>query len=190
MKLSEWPRANGVSRQSATRWFHCGVLPVRARQLASCTILAGEPARDADGVAIYARVSSSDQRGDLGRQVADLAEYLAAGGTAPAKVVSGVGSGRNGHRTRLLSLLRDAPVGTIVVGHRDRLARFGVGCLEAAFAAQGRKLVVAEPAGVSDDLVRDMAGVLTSFCARRYGRRPAERRAGLALAAASADQAA
>jgi len=31
------------------------------------------------------------------------------------------------------------------------------------------------------DLVRDMAGVLTSFCARLYGRRSAKRRAGLAL---------
>ena len=32
VKLSEWAKANGVSRQSACRWFHAGVLPVPARQ--------------------------------------------------------------------------------------------------------------------------------------------------------------
>jgi len=42
VKLSEWARANGVSRQSATRWFHAGVLPVAARQLTTGTILVDE----------------------------------------------------------------------------------------------------------------------------------------------------
>ena len=151
-------------------------------------ILASGQARGADGVAICARVSSCDQRGDLGRQVADLAEDLAAGGTAPAEVVSEAGSGRNGHRTRLLSLLRDASAGTVVVGHRGRLARFGAGCLEAALAAQGRELVVAGQAGVSDDLVRDVAGVLAGFCARVCGQQQAMRRAGLARSAGSTDR--
>ncbi|MDA8102250.1 MAG: IS607 family transposase, partial [Nitrospiraceae bacterium] len=31
MKLAEWARDNGVSRQSAARWFHAGILPVPAR---------------------------------------------------------------------------------------------------------------------------------------------------------------
>jgi putative resolvase len=71
-----------------------------------------------------------------------------------------------------------------VVEHRDRLARFGVEYLEAALAAQGRRLVVVEDAEVADDLVRDMVEVLTSFCARLYGRRSAKRRARLAVEAA------
>jgi len=37
---------------------------------------------------------------------------------------------------------------------------------------------------VEDDLVRDMVEVLTSFCARLYGRRSAKNRAGKALEAA------
>ncbi|MGH9071140.1 MAG: IS607 family transposase, partial [Acidimicrobiales bacterium] len=67
MKLSDWAKQNGVSRQSATRWFHAGVLPVPARQLATGTILVDEPVKTVPGVAIYARVSSADQRGDLDR---------------------------------------------------------------------------------------------------------------------------
>lgn len=184
VKLSEWARVNGVSRQSATRWFHAGVLPVPARQLATGTILVDEPEREAGGVAIYARVSSADQRGVLDRQVARLVVHLTTSGLAPTRVVAEVGSGLNGHRARLLGLLRDPAVGTIVVEHRDRLARFGVEYLEAALAAQGRRVVVVDDAEVDDDLVRDMVEVLTSFCARLYGRRSAKRRAELAVAAA------
>jgi putative resolvase len=75
-------------------------------------------------------------------------------------------------------------VTTIVVEHRDRVARFGVEYLEAALAAQGRRLVVVEEAEVADDLVRDMVEVLTSFWARRYGRRSAKGRASIAVEAA------
>ncbi len=77
----------------------------------------------------------------------------------------------------MLGLLGDPGVGTIVVEHRDRLARFGVEYLEAALAAQGRRVVVLDDAEVANDLVRDMVEVLTGFCARLYGRRSAKRRA-------------
>ena len=184
MKLSGWARDNGVSRQSAARWFHAGVLPVPARQLATGTILVDGPAQAASGVAVYARVSSGDQRADLDRQVARLVEHATGAGLAPTRVVSEVGSGLDGRRTKLLGLLRDAGVGTIVVEHRNRLARFEVEYLEAALAAQGRRLVVVEDAEVADDLVRDMVEVLTSFCARLYGRRSAKRRASVAVEAA------
>ena len=136
------------------------------------------------GVAIDARVSSADQRGDLDRQVARLVEHVTTNGMSPTRVVSEVGSGLNGHRTKLLGLLRDPSIGAIVVEHRDRLARFGVEYLEAALVARGRRLEVVEETEVTDDLVRDMVEVLTSFCARLYGRRSAKRRAESALAAA------
>lgn len=184
VKLSEWAKANGVSRQSACRWFHADVLPVPARQLATETILVEEPPAGRAGVALYARVSSGDQRADLDRQAARLTMQATADGLAPTKVVAEVGSGLNGHRTKLLSLLKDPEVTTIVVEHRDRLARFGVEYLEAALAAQGRRVVVVEDAEVADDLVRDMVEVLTSFCARLYGRRSAKRRASAAVEAA------
>jgi putative resolvase len=72
----------------------------------------------------------------------------------------------------------------IVVEHRDRLARFGVEQLQAALAAHGRRLLVADPIETTDDLVRDMVEVLTSFCARLDGRRGARNRALRALTAA------
>ncbi|BCI80309.1 hypothetical protein MTY66_19340 [Mycolicibacterium sp. TY66] len=70
--------------------------------------------------------------------------------------------------------------------HRDRLARFGVEHLEAALSAQGRRIVVPDTGKTGDDLVRDMIEVLTSMCARRYGRRGARNRAMRALTATKA----
>ena len=65
----------------------------------------------------------------------------------------------------------------VLVEHRDRLARFGVEYLEAALAAQDRRVMVADPGETADDLMRDMIPVQTSMWARRYGRRGARNRA-------------
>lgn len=97
------------------------------------------------------------------------------------RTVTGIGSGLNGRRPKLRALLADPTVATVVVEHRDRLARFGVEYIEAALSAQGRRLFVADDAEVADDLVRDVTEVLTSLCARLYGRRSARRRAEAAL---------
>ena len=89
----------------------------------------------------------------------------------------------NGRRTKLMKLLRDASLGIIVVEHRDRLMRFGFEYLEAALASQGRRIIVVDESEVKEDLVRDMTEVLTSFCARLYGKRAAANRARRALEA-------
>jgi len=51
-------------------------------------------------------------------------------------------------------------------------------------SAQGRRLVVVDEAQVDDDLVRDMTEILTSLCARLYGKRAAANRAARMMAAA------
>jgi putative resolvase len=97
------------------------------------------------------------------------------------EAVSEIGSGVNGQRPKLKRLLANPTVQTIVVEHRDRLMRFGAEYVEAALAAQGRKLMVVENTEVKDDLVQDMLEVLTAFSARLYGRRSARNRAQKAL---------
>ena len=96
-----------------------------------------------------------------------------------------VGSALNGHRRKLLALLRDLSVGRIVVEHWDRFCRVGSEYVAAALAARGRELVVIDSAEVDDDLVRDMTEILTRRCARRYGKRAAANGAKRAVAAAA-----
>jgi len=82
----------------------------------------------------------------------------------------------NGHRKELLRLLADPSISIIVVEHRDRLARFGAEFISAALAAADRQLQVINQTECNDDLVQDMVDVLTSFCARLYGKRAAKNR--------------
>jgi putative resolvase len=145
------------------------------------------PPDGAGRTVVYARVSSHDQRADLDRQVARMTQWATAQALSVDEVVVEVGSGMNGKRRKLARVLADATATTVVVEHRDRLARFGVEHLEAALSAQGRRVVVVEPGEVDDDLVRDMTEVLTSFCARLYGRRGARNRAEKALGCARHD---
>jgi putative resolvase len=65
----------------------------------------------------------------------------------------------------------------LVVEHRDRLARFDVEHVDATPSASGRRLVVLDPAQTTSDLVGDVTEVLTSMCARLYGRRAGKNRA-------------
>ena len=140
-----------------------------------------------EALGLYARVSSHDQRADLDRQVARLSEWAAQSGQPVVRVEAEVGSGMNGSRTKLRRLLADPKVTTVVVEHRDRLARMNAELVEAALSAHGRRLVVIDDGEVDDDLVRDMTEVLTGFCARLYGRRSARNRAEKALRCARHD---
>ena len=196
MKLVDWARRQGISYKTAWRWVKDDAMPVPWRQMPGGTILADAPIDDSPAaVALYARVSSHDQRGDLDRQLARLSQYAAQQELHVVESVGEVGSGLNGKRRKLLRLLSDAKIGGIVVEHRDRFARFGsagsrASCatpalghpwpseyLEAALAASGRRLIVVDSSEMNDDLVHDMIAVLTSFCARLYGRRSARNRA-------------
>ncbi len=90
----------------------------------------------------------------------------------------------NDRRRKLNKVLSDPTIGTIIVEHRDRLARMNAGLIESALNAQGRKLIVVDDTELDDDLVCDMTEVLTSFCARLYGRRAAKRKTDATLKAA------
>ena len=185
MNLTDWARQNGIHPQTAYRWFRNGTLPVPARRVGPRTVLIETDPASPAGVALYARVSSHDQRSDLDRQLGRLVAWAAEHQLAVTHTVAEVGSGMNGARPKLRRLLSDRTVRCIVVEHRDRLARMGSEYVEAALLGAGRRLVVVDPAEVEDDLVGDMTEVLTSLCARLYGRRSARTRANRALRSAA-----
>ena len=128
----------------------------------------------------YARVSSSDQKNDLQRQADRLKAFVNLG-VKDAQVVTEIASGVNDKRQTLNQLLKDPTVATIIVEHRDRLARVNAGLVESVLEASGRRLIVVDDTGLDDDLAGDVTEVLTSFCARLYGRKSATRRAQRAL---------
>ena len=186
VNLKEWAEREGVAYVTARRWFAAGKLPVPARKVGGL-ILVEEAVPAPEGItAVYACVSSADQRPDLDRQVARVTAWATEQGLTVGRVVTEVGSALNGERRKFLTLLRDPSVPVIVTEHRHRFARFGAEYVEAALAAQGRRLLAADPSEVDGDLVRDVTEILTSLCIRLYGRRAAAARAARAARAVEA----
>jgi predicted site-specific integrase-resolvase len=177
MRLSQYAKTMGVSYKTAFRWWKAGRLD--AYQLETGTIIVRDPvATEASpNVALYARVSSNDQKEDLERQVQRLKDYAASRGYQVTKVVSELASGLNDTRPKFLKLLTDPSIGIIVVEHRDRATRFGFHYIEQLLQMQGRRIEVIFPREIDHDLVEDFIAVITSMVSRIYGRRTSKRRA-------------
>lgn len=190
MNLKQWAATQGISESTARNWYREGKLPVKARKVGGLILVdeTDSATGDRGKTVVYARVSSSDQKSDLDRQVARVTTWCASQDIPVDDVVTEIGSALNGHRRKFKALLSNKGVTRIVVEHRDRFARFGSEYIDAALSAQGRELVVVDPAEVDDDLVRDMTELLTSMCARLYGKRAAENRARRAMEASAHDE--
>jgi putative resolvase len=178
MKLKDYARQQGVSYRTAWRWWKAGKLP--GRQMDTGTILIEtEPARantPLQRVAIYARVSSAENKGNLESQAERVATYCAARGYQVATLVKEVGSGVNDARPELLALLDDQSIGLIVVEHKDRLTRFGFRYLDTLLRGQGRAIeVVNQAENGTEELLADLTAIVYSFCDRLYGQRRAKR---------------
>lgn len=192
MLVKEWARREHLHPQTVWKWCRTGKMPVPVEHTPSGMWLVHDPKYETpmpmnaerSRTVCYARVSSADQKADLQRQADRLKSFSIGMGVENPEVVMETGSGMNDRRRKLNRLLADPNVGTIVVEHRDRLARMNAGLVESALKAQGRRVVVVDDTELDDDLVRDMTEVLTSFCARLYGRRAAKHKAQAALKAA------
>lgn len=187
IRLSDWARQYGMSTQSAWRMLNEGRLPgdlevERVGRLWYVILPDDTPAMLTVG---YARVSSYEQKSQLEPQANRLWAYAGQNGIVLDSVVSEIASGLNDRRPKLLSVLGDSRVNRVLVEHRDRLARFGVGMVDAMLQSRGGGLLVIDEQELDDDLVRDMTDVLTCFCARLYGRRSAANRAKRAMSVAS-----
>src|SRR5215468_4047782 len=115
MKLREWAKQQGVSYRTALRWFHGGTLPVEAEQMATGAIIVKlEPVLEDQKAALYARVSSSDQKTILDSQIVRLTHFAVDNKLSIAAVITEVGSAMHGKRPKLLKLLRDQSIKIIV----------------------------------------------------------------------------
>jgi putative resolvase len=178
MKLSQYAKKAGISYKTAWRWYKAGILDAYQTPTGMIVVRDPQMERDLTGrIALYARVSSADQKSDLERQVQRLRDYAAARGYQVAQEVIEIASGLNDSRPKFLKLLADPTIGTIIVEHRDRSTRFGWNYITTLMQAQGRRMEAVFPDETKDDLVNDFVSIITSMAARMYGRRGSKRRA-------------
>ena len=120
---------------------------------------------------IYARVSSYKQKADLERQ-ADYLQSL----YPESEVIKEVGSGLNYNRKKLKTILErimSGDVKQLVVGHKDRLARFGFDLLRWICELNDTELVVCNNTQLSPqrEIVEDILAIVHVFSYRLYGLR-------------------
>ncbi len=179
MKLSDYAKQQGVRYETAWRWFRDG--KIKGRRVGKHTILieeeeTGEHTSE-QKVAVYARVSSTENKSNLESQAERLVAYCTAKGYQVAKVVKEIGSGVNDSRPKFLALLEDQSINLIVVEQKDRGTRFGFRYIETLLRVQGRGIeVVNQAENGTEDLLADLISIIYSFCARLYGQRRAKRK--------------
>jgi predicted site-specific integrase-resolvase len=179
MKLSDYAKECGVTYRTVWRWWKSGNL--EGYQQPSGTIIITDPPkrskRAISKVAIYARVSSSENKTNLETQCERLQNYCSAKGYQIGKIVKEIGSGVNDDRKALMKLLKDPSIEIIVVEHKDRLTRFGFNYINQLLKLQGRSIeVINTVEDKKEDLIQDFVSIITSFCSRLYGQRRCKRK--------------
>ena len=175
LKISQYAKNHHVTIRTVWRWIKEGKL-VTEKTATNRTLIIIDEAKELK-VAVYARVSSSENKDNLDKQKNRLIDYCNARGYKVDKVVIEIGSGLNDNRPKLEALLLDISINLIVVEHKDRLARFGLNYIEKLLALSGRKIEVLNPVENDEqDLIQDFVSIITSFCSRLYGQRRTRRR--------------
>ena len=124
----------------------------------------------------YCRVSSSDQKEDLQRQIEYVSQYCIANGYQ-FRVISDLGSGLNYKKKglqELIELICSSSVERIVVNYKDRLIRFGFEMIEHLCSIYNVKIEIinlTEDKTYEEELVEDVLSVITVFSAKLYGAR-------------------
>jgi len=132
--------------------------------------------------AVYARVSSHDQKKDLERQKERLIAYAVEKGYEVVATITDVASGLNENRKglrKLFKLAEEKKIDVVVVSYKDRLTRFGFKYLESYFKSHGVEIEVVNGDVNRDarkELVEDLISLVTSFAGRIYGMRSKKRR--------------
>lgn len=185
LKPKEFCELVGISYRTFKRWVSDGKIYVvwtpsgrmRVPYSEVERILGKKPEAKETRTIIYARVSSTDQKSDLERQIQYLTQYCSAKGYRVVDVISDVASELNTNRKGLLKLFDyvvNRQVDVVVVTYKNRLTRFGFEYLEYFFRQYGVRIEVVygeEPKDTYQELIEDLLTIVTSFAGRLYGMR-------------------
>ncbi len=172
----------GISYSTLLRWIKEGKIRVVITEGGKYRIPYSEikkyvERREETRAVIYTRVSSSDQKEDLERQINYLTNYATAKGYKITEVLKDIGSGLNTQRKGLLKLFKlieSRSIDAVLITYKDRLTRFGFEYLEEFFNAMGVRIEVIfgeESKDLTQELVGDLTTIITSFAGKIYGMR-------------------
>lgn len=171
IKISEYASLVGVSVRTLKRRIKEGTLKVE--KTSTGRVMVPMDTLKDEYTVVYARVSSSENKSNLESQSKRLQDFCAAKGWSVKEVIEEIGSGLNDDRRKLSKLFSNHKVTRVVVEHKDRLTRFGFNYLKKLWNVE--IVVVNEVLEDEKDLMQDFVSLVTSFCARLYGKRRTRR---------------
>ncbi|MCL2549187.1 MAG: IS607 family transposase [Symbiobacteriaceae bacterium] len=182
-KTTEFAKRLGVSPDTLRRWDREGKL-VPNRSMGGHRIYTDQDFQKALRISvdekpkravIYCRVSSPNQKDDLQSQV-EAMEMFALGRGLISETITEIGGGMNFSRKKLMTLITDIISGeieTVIVAHKDRLARFGFELIDNLAKQYGCEIIVANVERLSpqQEMVEDLMSIIHTFSCRLYGLR-------------------
>ena len=176
IKLSEWAKLNSYTYRGAFNLYQRGQIPGLTKTESGALLVEIEdgPYDQPESNVVYARVSSSENKKNLETQADRVCQFCAAKGWVVHTVIKECASGLNDERPKLQKILKENKATKLIVEHKDRLTRFGFEYLKTLFG--GEIVVINEVTEDEQDLMQDFISLVTSFCARLYGRRRSRRK--------------
>lgn len=185
-KTGEFANLLGVSVKTLQRWDKSGKLIAKRtagdhRYYTHSQYLEyiGESvdiSSEQDTTVIYARVSNRSQKDDLENQIEFLKTFANARGIIVSEIITDIGSGMNFNRknwNKLIDLIQERKVKTVIIAHKDRFTRFGFDWFERFINKCGGEIVVVnnEKLSPQEELVQDLISIIHVFSCRIYGLR-------------------
>lgn len=176
IKLSEWAKLNSYTYRGAFNVYQRGDIPgaFKTNNGSILVELEDEHSSKQEYNIVYARVSSSENKLNLNSQAERVCQFCNAKGWIVHEVIKECASGLNDKRPKLQKILKDNKATRIIVEHKDRLTRFGFEYIKTLF--DGEIVIINEITEDEKDLMQDFVSLVTSFCARLYGKRRSKRK--------------
>lgn len=175
MKLSEYAKQVGVTYRTAWNWYKLGKLSNAYRTPTGGVCVKNKNELTNEYTVVYCRVSSSENLPNLETQAKRVTDFCIARGWKVDEIIKECGSGVNDKRPKLEKLLRTKKATRIVVEHKDRLTRFGFNYIK-TLMDWCDVVIINEVEENEEDLIQDFVSIITSFCARIYGKRRSKRK--------------
>ena len=184
IKASEYAKKMSLHIRTVYRYYHNGKIKgYQDKETGTIFILNPFKNKREDNlenkVVLYARVSSNENKNNLDSQLERLRLFAIAKGYQVVKEIKEVGSGLNDNRSKLNYLLEKElkEFKILLVEHKDRLTRFGFNYIDILLKSHNKQIEVINLVDSDkEDLIQDFVSVITSFCARIYGKRRSKRK--------------
>ena len=185
MKSSKVKQILNVTQQTLSNYVAKGILhPVKLSKTHyeydedEVYALLGKNKNNDRMVVIYARVSLPKQKDDLERQIERLYSYAISNGYNISEQLSDIKSGMEFEKRKdfmkLLNMVCENRVKTVIVENKDRLVRFEFNLLKEVFKLHGTEIVVMSDIpnkSYEQELTDDLISIIHYYSMKSYSNR-------------------